>query len=90
MLMLDDFTEGASESSPKKQKYCRKRVCNRVQKIEMPIRPPESGGSAVAGQRLVSALARGTNQLWIAVEDVDWLIDYVAQEVALEGGTRGT
>ena len=82
MMMLDEF-------EPKKQKYCKKRVCNRVKKIEMPIRPPESGGSAVAGQRLVSALARGTNQLWIAVEDVDWLIDYVAQEVAL-GGTRGT
>ena len=85
MLMLDDIPEGASEPSPKKQKYCPKRVCNRVQKIEMPIRPPESGGSAVAGQRQVSDLARGTNQLWIAVEDVDWLINYVAAEVALGG-----
>ena len=70
---------------PKKPKYCPKHLSNRVQKIEMPIRPPESGGSAVAGQRQVSAMARGTNQLWIAVEDVSWLINYVAAEVALGG-----
>ena len=88
MWMLDDFREQAGEPSPKKTKYCPKRVCNRVQKIQMPIRPPESGGSAVAEVR-VSAMARGTNQLWIAVEDVEWLINYVAAEVALGGGTRG-
>ena len=82
---LDDLAEGAAERSPRKPKYCPKRVCNRVQKIEMPIWPPESGGSAVAGQRQVHAMARGTNQLWLAVEDVSWLINYVAAEVALGG-----
>ena len=86
MLGLEDIKEEAHAPSPKKQKYMPKRVCNRVQNIEMPIRPPESGGAAVAGQRRVSALARGTNQLWIAVENVDWLINYVAAEVVLGGG----
>ena len=85
MTILDDIAEGSGEPSPKKPKYIRKRMRNRVHKIEMPIRPPECGGSAVAGHRQVSALARGTNQLWIAVEDVDWLINYVAAEVALGG-----
>ena len=51
----------------------------------MPNRPLESGDFAVAGKRRVSAMARGTNQLWIAVEDVEWLINYVAAEVALGG-----
>ena len=30
-------------------------------------------------------MARGTNQLWIEVSDIPWLIDYVAAEVALGG-----
>ena len=85
MTNLDDIAEGSGGSSPKKPKYIRKRMSNRVHKIEMPIQPPECGGSAVAGHRQVSAMARGTNQLWIAVEDVDWLINYVAAEVALGG-----
>ena len=85
MNHLDDLAEGVAERSPKKPKYCPKRVCNRVQKIEMPMRPPESAGSAVAGHRQVHAMARGTNQLWIAVEDVSWLVNYVAAEVALGG-----
>ena len=50
MNSLDELAEGAAERSPKKPKYCPKRLSNRVQKIEMPIRPPESGHSAVAGQ----------------------------------------
>ena len=51
----------------------------------MPQRPPEMGGSAVADLRKVSVLGTQTNQVWIAVEDVDWLISYVATEVALGG-----
>ena len=85
MNSLDELAEGAAERSPKKPKYCPKRLSNRVQKIEMPIRPPESGDSAVAEQRQVHVLARGTNQLWIDVEDIPWLINYVAEEVALGG-----
>ena len=85
MNHLDDLAEGGAERSPKKPKYCPKRVCNQVQKVEMPMRPPESAGSAVAGHRQVHAMARGTNQLWIAVEDVSWLVNYVAAEVALGG-----
>lgn len=85
MRFLDDLAETAAERSAKKPKYCPKRLSNRVQKIEMPIRPPESGDSAVAGQRQVHVLARGTNQIWIDVEDIPWLINYVAAEVALGG-----
>ena len=51
----------------------------------MPERPPGLTGSAVADRRTVRALARGTNQIWIAVEDVEWLINYVATEVAMGG-----
>ena len=82
---LDVVAEGEVQRSPKKLKYYPKRVCNRVQKIAMPMRPPESASSAVAGHCTVHAMARGTNQLWIAVEDVKWLVNYVADEVALGG-----
>ena len=82
---LDVVVDGAAQRSPKKPKYCPKRVCNRIQKIEMPVRPPESVSSAVAGHCMVHAMARGTNQLWLAVEDVRWLVNYVAAEVALGG-----
>ena len=85
MNELDVVVDGAAQRSPKKPKYCPKRVCNRIQKIEMPVRPPESASSAVAGHCMVHAMARGTNQLWIAVEDVRWLVNYVAAEVALGG-----
>ena len=51
----------------------------------MPIRPPESGDSAVAEQRQVHVLARGTNHLWIDVQGIPWLINYVGAEVALRG-----
>ena len=85
MNSLDDLAEGAAERSPKKPKYSPKRLSNRVQEIEMPMRPPESGDSAVAGHKQVHVLARGTNQLWIDVEDIPWLINYVAAEVALGG-----
>ena len=84
MTMLDDVK--ADEESPaKKVKYMPKRAGNTVLEVEMPQRPPELGESAVADTRKVRLMARTTNQLWMAVEDVEWLINYVATEVALGG-----
>ena len=51
----------------------------------MPQRPAEMAGSVVADLIKVSALGTSTNQVWIAVEDVEWLINDVASEVALGG-----
>ena len=51
----------------------------------MPQRPPELARKAAAEMRKVSVFGKSTNQLWIAVEDVEWLINYVATEVALGG-----
>ena len=51
----------------------------------MPRRTPEMAGAAVADLLKVSVLGKSTNQVWIAVEDVEWLINYVATEVALGG-----
>ena len=58
---------------------------NTVLHIEMPQRPPELARPAAADVRKVSVLGKSTNQLWITVEDVEWLINYVATEVALGG-----
>ena len=84
MLALDDIgTPG--EPSPKKAKYQPKRACNQIFEIDMPCKPACASKAAVAGMRKISVLGRSTNQLWIAVEDVEWLINYVAMEVALGG-----
>ena len=41
--------------------------------------------TAIADLLKVSVLGKPTNQFWIAVEDVEWFINYVAIEVALGG-----
>ena len=84
MLALDDIGT-LGEPSPKKGKYQPKRACNQIFEIEMPCKPAVARNAAVAGMRKISVLGRSTNQLWIAVEDVGWLINYVAMEVALGG-----
>ena len=70
---------------PKHEKWVTTRLGNTVIQIEMPQRPPEMAGTAVADDLKVSVLGKSTNQVWIAVEDVEWLINYVATEVALGG-----
>ena len=81
MSMLDDVD--SMDSPSKKIRYAPKRLGHQVVEIKMHERPTQCVGSAVAGTRKVRVLARSTNQLWIAVEDVEWLINYVATEVAL-------
>ena len=84
MSMLDDVD--SKESPSNKFKHAPTRLVHQVVEIKMHERPTQCVGSTVAGNRTVRVLARSTNQLWIAVEDVEWLINYVATEVALRGG----
>ncbi len=66
--------------------YQRKRQCECAFTVDMPVLPPEAGAEAVAaGTRSVTVMGRGRNKLFIAVNDVDWLISYVAKEAALGG-----
>ena len=88
MWMLDDFREQSRRTFSKENQKLPKARVQQSQKIQMPIRPPESGGSAVAEVR-VSAMPRGTNQLWIAVEDVEWLINYVGADDTAPSGKKG-
>ena len=83
MTILDDVD--SKESPSKKIKYAPKRLGHQVVEIKMHERPAQCAGSAVAGTRKVRVLARSTNQLWIALEDVEWLINYAATELALGG-----
>ena len=82
MSALDEVEE---KESPPTMKYAPTRLGNTVFQIEMPQHPPEMAGTAVADLLKVSVLGKSTNQVWIAVEDVEWLINYVATEVALGG-----
>ena len=61
------------------------RLGHQVVEIKMHERPSQCASSTVAGTRTVRVLARSTHQLWIAVEDVEWLINYAATEVVLGG-----
>ena len=45
----------------------------------------DGNGGGPPATRRVSVLARSTNQLWLAVADIDWLVHYMAQEVACGG-----
>ena len=52
----------------------------------MPETPLLSDNAAVAAETYtVSVLARSTNQLWIDIDNIAWLVNYVAKEVALGG-----
>ena len=52
----------------------------------MPKNPLLPDNAAVAAETYtVSVLARSTNQLWIDIDNIEWLINYVAKEVALGG-----
>ena len=64
-------------------RYATQRLANTVFQIEMPQRPPEM--AQLSKSRNVSVLGKSTNQVWIAVEDVEWLVNYVATEVSLGG-----
>ena len=86
MTIMDDAD--SNESPSKKIKYAPKRLGHQVVEIKMHERPTQCAGSAVAGTRKVRVLARSTNQLWIAVDDVGWLIHYVSTEVALGGAVE--
>ena len=84
MAMLDEVEEKEPPTPPKNE-IVPKRLGNTVLHIEMPQRPPELARPTAADVRKVSVLGKSTNQLWIAVEGVEWLINYVATEVALGG-----
>ena len=70
----------------KKRGYSLKRWRDRVIDLQMPKNPLLSDNAAVAaGTYTVSVLARSTNQIWIDIDNIEWLVNYVAKEVALGG-----
>jgi len=94
MTALDDNVEAPAS---KRCRYSPKRTANRIVELNMPAMPPTISVAAVAAEggtggsegvratRRVRVLARSTNQLWLAVDDIDWLVAYMAEEVARGG-----
>ena len=82
---LDNIDDEPCVPPGKRPKYSRKRMLDRVFQFDMPNRPPGTAGTAVAESRTISVVAKGTNQLWISIDDLDWLIGYVAVELAFGG-----
>jgi len=85
MDALDDLEEPEKPPPAKRGKYSPKRTANRIFEIDMPILPPTTSTAVVQDTRRVRVLGRNTNQLWLAVEDINWLVQYMAEEVALGG-----
>ena len=77
MNALEDV--GPVETPKKKQKYVSKRAKDRITTIEMPGRE-RSRFPGCALMRNVRLLACSTNSLWIAVEDVEWLVTWLEAE----------
>ena len=83
MCALEEF---GPEPSPKKRRFSANRWRDRIIGLQMPKIPPSSDNAAVAAETYtVSVLARSTNQLWIDIDNIEWLVNYVAKEVALGG-----
>ena len=66
-------------------RYSTKRLADTVFQREMPKQPRKMANAAKADLLKVSVLGKPANQVWIAVEDVEWLVNYVATEVSLGG-----
>ena len=77
---MEDGVESQIQQNTQKTKHQPKRKCDFVFKVHMPVLPPGAGAEAdAAGTRSVSVMGHGTNQIYIAVDDVDSLIAYVAK-----------
>lgn len=71
--------------TPKKRKgYLSKRAKNSITEIRMPEQERTSH-PACTTMRTVRLLATGTNSLWIAAEDIAWLVNCLADEVRSGG-----
>ena len=83
MCVLEEF---GPQPSPKKRGYSLKRWRDRIIDLQMPKTPLLSDNAAVGAETYtVSVLARSTNQIWIDIDNIEWLVNYVAKEVALGG-----
>jgi len=58
-----------------------KRQAGRIEIIEMPKLAPSAHPLSTLKQK-VKVIARGSNSMWIAKDDIDWLVHYLADEVA--------
>ena len=83
---MSALEELGPQPSPKKKGYSLKRWRDRIIDLQMPKVPLLSDNAAVAAETYtVSVLARSTNQLWIDTANIEWLVNFVAKEIALGG-----
>ena len=77
-------TDNQTTPTKRRASYVSKRSKNRITEVDMPEQESRTHPSC-ATMRKVRLLAMSTNSLWIAVEDVDWLVTWLAAEVASGG-----
>lgn len=84
--MLQLAAVGDSVVTPKKKRkgYLSKRAKNNITEVTMPEQERTSH-PACTTMRTVRLLATGTNSLWIAAEDIPWLVNCLADEVRSGG-----
>ena len=86
MLALDDVASEATTTPNKKPRKSRapKRLREQVVKVTMPLHCPCAQPDSETTIE-ISLLATSTNTLWISLNDIPWLVRYVADEYGLGG-----
>ena len=87
-MLEDDFSAPAPAKKPRKV-YTSLRRSNTITHIDMPEHEPTAHPGTTA-TRSVAVLPFSTNQMWLAVEDVPWLVKWLADEVRSGGVAMDT
>ena len=84
MNMLESVESNAAPAAKKRKAYLSKRAKNNITHVDMPEFEPTAHPEK-KGTRKVAVLALSTNSTWIGVDDVPWLVRWLADE-ARSGG----
>ena len=84
MNMLESFESDAAPAAKRRRVYASTRAKNNISHVDMPEFEPTANPDK-NGTRTVSVLPLSTNSTWLCVDDVPWLVKWLADE-ARSGG----
>jgi len=86
---VDDGHKQARQPTKRKTPYKPKRACNQIVALTM-LAVAASPFPSCQQVREIKVYPKGTNQLWLMEEDLAWLVESVAYEVAIGGVAEET
>ena len=84
MNQLDDIGTACATPAKKRKVYTSKRGKNNITQIDMPEFEPTSHPNRVE-RRTITLLALSTNSLYLRVDDLDWLLTWLRDEIRSGG-----